>query len=69
MHNYTHEYKRASKKVGNRKVTFLSYLGSRCSTEGCTDNRRPARLDTVQAHNDATGEMFSRGSSRVVKQQ
>lgn len=68
MHNYTHEYKRASKKVGNKKVSFLAYLGSRCETKGCNDNRRPARLDLVQSHNDETGEMFSRKNSRIVKQ-
>ena len=56
MHNYTHEYKSVTKKVKGKRVTFLSYLGSRCKTEGCPDQRKRAILDLVKRHNDETGE-------------
>lgn len=66
MHNYSHEYKKVSKKVRGRRISFFSYLGSRCKTEGCPDSRKRATLDLVKKHNEETGDVFSRSNSLVV---
>jgi hypothetical protein len=68
MHNYTHEYKRVTKKTREGNIHISQYLGSRCSTEGCQDGRNRATLDLVKRHNDATGEvMFPAQSMHVQK--
>lgn len=66
MHNYTHEYKMVKAK-GARKP-HPQYVGSRCSTETCPDNRRPTMLDVVKRHNDQTGDFFgTTGNTRTVR--
>lgn len=68
MHAYTHEYTRKSVKVDGGFIHVSRYLGSRCSTEGCPDNRHRQFLPLVKDHNDRTGErLFPRQSRTVTK--
>lgn len=66
MHKYTHEYKMVKPK--GAPSPFPQYIGSRCATETCPDNRRPTVLAVVKSHNDETGDFFgTTGNTRVVK--
>lgn len=70
MHKYTHEYKMVNVKNDAGKVVGKrpAYVGSRCATPTCPDNRRPTTLDTVKRHNDDTHGFFgTTGNTRVVK--
>ena len=67
MHKFTHEYTRRLKKTKTGPRQVVTYVGSRCQTEGCLEQRHRAMLPHVAKHNATANATFGRFSTFVQK--